>query len=128
MDNLIALVVGVGTGLGNHPVRGGQGVVSRPPDPDQRRRLQREDGCYDCGFGGASCRQEGLTQWGSSVGLVLGGGATYWLMRKLFHCGWLTSDWFDMQLRQIEGRLRNGRGTRSPHPPMQLIARVATIF
>ncbi len=42
---------------------------------------------------------------GFVIGLVLGGGATDWLMRKLFHCGWLTSDWFDMQLRQIEGRL-----------------------
>ena len=42
---------------------------------------------------------------GFIAGLALGATVTYIVMRHLFHGGWVASDWFDEQLRQIEGRL-----------------------
>ena len=42
---------------------------------------------------------------GFVAGCLVGGIVCWAAMKKLFHVGWVASDWFEAQLRQVEERL-----------------------
>ena len=39
------------------------------------------------------------------LGALVGALLCWAVMKKLFHVGWVSSDWFETQLRQVEARL-----------------------